>query len=146
MDTIHLTSVDSTQLYAKKNAHSFTQNKITCIAADNQTAGRGRFQRTWHSPPNCNIYATFYFQLPQTTPDLINLTQLMAASFSKCLINEGLPPKIKWPNDIQLNNKKLCGILCETVFHKHGIELFCGIGINVNMEPKDFIGIDQPAT
>ena len=93
--TIHLETIDSTQAYAKRNSSSFPPNQITCITAEEQTAGRGRFQRTWQSPKGVNIYATFYFQLPSKTPHLTSLAQVMAFSFATVLRHEGLQPKIK---------------------------------------------------
>jgi len=143
---INLETVDSTNEYAKRNYLSFAPHKITCITAEEQTAGHGRWQRKWISPKGGNIYATFYFQLPLQTPQLTTLAHVMAFSLSQVLIEKGLHPKIKWPNDVLLNGKKVSGVLCETVFEKTAVCVFLGIGINVNM-PKDILAqIDQPAT
>lgn len=144
MHEIHLDKVDSTQAYAKEHASEFPGNQITCVTAEEQTAGRGRYQRKWISPRSVNIYATFYFRLPRETLHLVSLAQVMAYSLSMVLLREGLHPKIKWPNDIQLSGKKLSGVLCETVFQKEEVEILLGIGINVNMESTPLI--DQPAT
>ena len=111
METIRLDSIYSTNNYAKERAGSFAKDKITCITAEEQTAGRGRFQRTWQSPRSVNIYATFCFRLAAQTMHLISLAQVMAASFAKVLLQEGLHPKIKWPNDVLLGGKKLSGFL-----------------------------------
>lgn len=143
---IHLDSIDSTNEYAKQNYLSFQPHQITCITAEEQTSGRGRRQRTWVSPKGVNIYATFYFQIPSHTPQLTTLAQVMAFSFATVLLNEGLTPKVKWPNDILLNGKKISGVLCETIFEKHEVSIFLGIGINVNMEIERLLQIDQPAT
>ncbi len=142
--TIHLAQTDSTNTYAKRHVHTFAPDKITCISAEEQTAGRGRFQRSWHSPKNVNLYLTFYFRLPLNTLHLISLAQVMTYSFANILLQEGLHPKIKWPNDVQLNGKKVSGVLCETSFQEKFAEIFLGIGINVNME--NFSQIDKPAT
>lgn len=144
MHTIHLPSVDSTNTYAKKNAHTFPRGEITCIYADEQLAGRGREQKKWVSPKNVNLYATFFFQLPSNTAHLTSIGQVLAISFTRALLMHHLSPQLKWPNDIYLNGKKLAGILCETEFHGSDVDLFLGIGINVNMD--DFSGIDQLAT
>ena len=143
---IRLESIDSTQSYAKKHAAEFPPHQITCISAEEQTAGRGRFQRHWVSPKGLNLYTTFYFRLPSSMKDLISLAQVMACSLARLLLESGLEPKIKWPNDIQLNGKKLSGVLCETVFGKNEVEIFLGIGINVNMGADLLEKIDQPAT
>ncbi|HEY4255516.1 MAG TPA: biotin--[acetyl-CoA-carboxylase] ligase [Chlamydiales bacterium] len=144
--TIHLESVDSTNTYAKQHASTFASDKITCITAEEQTAGRGRFQRHWISPKSVNLYATFCFHLPAQSLHLTSLGQVMAASVATLLIKEGLQPKIKWPNDVQLQGKKVSGVLCETQFHEKTVHVFLGVGINVNMEIEALKQIDQPAT
>jgi BirA family biotin operon repressor/biotin-[acetyl-CoA-carboxylase] ligase len=144
MHEIHLDSVDSTNNYAKTHCKLWPADQITCVTAEEQTAGRGRYQRKWISPRGVNIYATFYFRLPRNTPHLISLAQVMAYSFATLLLHQGLHPKIKWPNDIQLSGKKVSGILCETQFEGLLADIFLGIGINVNWETTK--QIDQPAT
>jgi BirA family biotin operon repressor/biotin-[acetyl-CoA-carboxylase] ligase len=143
---IHFDCIDSTNTYAKTHSREFDPDQITCITADEQTAGRGRFQRSWISPPKVNLYTTFYFRLPPKTPHLISLAQVLAFSLASILIQNGLQPRIKWPNDIQLNGKKLSGVLCETFFSEHFVEIFLGIGINVNMEASALADVGQPAT
>jgi BirA family biotin operon repressor/biotin-[acetyl-CoA-carboxylase] ligase len=146
MNEIHLQTIDSTQMYAKAHAANFPKHQITCVIAEEQTAGRGRFQRAWVSPKGINLYATFFFRLPAHAKDLVSLAQIMACSLANVLLKEGLAPKIKWPNDVQLSGKKLSGILCETAFHGDEVEIFLGIGINVNMLADLLEKIDQPAT
>lgn len=148
MDTIEidLATIDSTQEYAKKNYPSFDADKLTCITAEEQTKGKGTQQRKWISPKGVNIYATFYFRLPLQTPHLTTLAQVMSSSFALVLLAAGLHPKVKWPNDVQLNEKKVSGSLCETIFEKEFVNIFLGIGINVNMEERGLSQIDQSAT
>ncbi|OGN66636.1 MAG: biotin--[acetyl-CoA-carboxylase] ligase [Chlamydiae bacterium RIFCSPLOWO2_02_FULL_45_22] len=141
---MHFESLDSTNVYAKTNSGLFSQNDITCVTADEQTKGRGRFDRTWFSPKGVNIYATFYFTLPKTTRELVAMSQVMAMSLSTLLKRKGLHPEIKWPNDVRLNHKKVAGILSETRFSTKIVEFFVGIGINVNLD--EVASIDQPAT
>ncbi len=146
MHEVHFKTIDSTNTYAKQHANSFAPDQITCITADEQTAGRGRFQNQWISPPGVNLYATFYFKLPSNTLHLSCLAELLALSFASLLEREGLQPKIKWPNDIQLSGKKLSGILCETAFQAKTVDIFLGIGVNVNMDQEALSHIDQAAT
>lgn len=143
---IHFDTIDSTQNWAKANSAKCDPNKITCITADEQTGGRGRFQRAWQSPKGQNLYVTFVFRLPINTLHLISIGQVLAVSVAKLLIRENLLPKIKWPNDILLSGKKMAGILCETSYGKDHVEIFLGIGINVNMDKETLSKIDQPAT
>lgn len=146
MHTIHLSTIDSTNTYAKLHVREFPTNQITCIYADEQTAGRGRQQRSWVSPPEVNLYVTFFLQLPLNTPHLTSIGQILALSCASLLSRYNLSANIKWPNDIQLKGKKVAGILCETTFHPPLVDLFLGIGLNVNMEKALLDQIDQPAT
>ncbi|MBI3900670.1 MAG: biotin--[acetyl-CoA-carboxylase] ligase, partial [Chlamydiia bacterium] len=130
----------------KREYLSFPSKKVTCITADVQTAGRGRFRRPWRSPPHTNLLASFCFQLPIAFPKLPYLAQLMAQSLATCLIQDGLRPSFKWPNDLLLNGKKVAGILCEVCFEPTFIQAIIGVGVNLNMEPSDLSLIDQPAT
>lgn len=143
---IDLDCVDSTSDYAKRNYASFCKEKITCITAEEQTAGRGRYQRKWISPKGVNIYATLFFQLPRETAHITTLAQVMAASLASILSEQEVPCKMKWPNDLQIDKKKISGILCETIFEADFVSIFLGIGINVNMEKEALLAIDQPAT
>ncbi len=142
---IFLDEVNSTQTYAKKNINSFDPNKITVIAAEKQTQGKGRFNRNWISSEG-NLYVTYYFQLNKKNLHLTSISHILAISVVEVLRNEDLNPKIKWPNDIMLSNKKLSGILSELVMKGDKIETFLGIGINVNIDQKKLAEIDKPAT
>lgn len=143
---IHFDSIDSTQKWALKEYNTLDTDAITCVYADEQTAGYGRFHRPWLSSKNLNLQATFCFRLPLKTAHLPSLAIVMAYSMASILLSEGLSPRIKWPNDVQLSDKKISGVLCETIFEKDHIRIFLGVGLNVNMEKKDLDAIDQPAT
>ncbi len=142
MHEIELDRIDSTNTYAKIHAPSFPPNTITCITANEQTAGRGRFGRPWLSPKDQNIYATFSFSLPTSG----SLAQLMAASLIAVLRTLGLSPLLKWPNDVLLNGKKLAGHLCETYTQSQITQIILGVGININMDAQTAAQIDQPVT
>jgi BirA family transcriptional regulator, biotin operon repressor / biotin---[acetyl-CoA-carboxylase] ligase len=146
---LHIISFDtisSTQTWAKAHCHLLPKDSLSCISADEQTQGHGRYGRKWISPKGQNLYLTFYFCLPSSTPNLSSLAQLLCLSLAKVLSTSGLHPRIKWPNDILLSQKKLSGILCETIFQNETVQIFLGIGINVNMRQKNLDTIDQPAT
>ncbi len=143
---IHFESIDSTNAYARREYAFFAPEKITIISADFQTAGHGRYARQWLSPKNTNLLLTFCFRLPSNTSHLGTLTMIGAHAVAKILETKGLHPKIKWPNDIQLNGKKISGTLCEIVFNIPWAQIFLGIGINVNIEKEELKKIDQPAT
>lgn len=142
----HFDTIDSTNTWAKQQAPTFERNAITLVTAGTQTAGRGRFNRVWVSPPNQNIYATFCFFIEKHRTDIGNLPQIMALSAAKMMENLGFKPKLKWPNDVLLSNKKVAGILCETTPFSDQLCVILGIGINVNMPCEVLEKIDRPAT
>lgn len=144
--TIHFTCIDSTNTWAKQHAHEFDRNALTCITADEQTAGRGQRDKVWFSPPLGNLYTTFFFVLPKDFPWTANLGQILALS-SACVLKElGFAPSLKWPNDIQLGEKKAGGILSETIVVPDGLAIVLGLGMNVNIASECLKNIDQPAT
>lgn len=104
-----------------------------CVVAAEQTAGRGRMQRAWISPKNAGLYFSILLR-PQFAQENWPLLTLMAAVVvHDALLNSyGLQTDIKWPNDILVNEKKLCGILAETVETPHGRAVVVGIGINLS--------------
>lgn len=143
---IHFDTLDSTNNWAKANAHTLDPNQFTCITALEQTAGRGRWFRKWVSPRGENIYASIYFCLPRHCPYLSNLGQVLALSCAVILKKKGFNPQIKWPNDILLSGKKVAGILTEAVTFEDRIGVVLGIGLNINMSKELLDSIDQPAT
>lgn len=115
----------------------------TVVQADVQTAGRGRLARTWVSKPG-GLYFSVLLK-PQATSFLANLTQLMALSVCRALESYMLSPTIKWPNDVQINGQKICGILSETVFDKNTLQGVI-IGVGVNLAQDGLCAVGQPAT
>lgn len=144
---LHFATIDSTNTWAKQNAHTFSADKLTLVTADTQTAGRGRFKRKWVSPPNQNVYATFCFFIGrEQQPILGNIPQILALSAVQLLHVLGFQPRLKWPNDVLLSKKKVAGILCETTCISEKLCVIVGIGLNVNMPRELLEQIDQPAT
>lgn len=143
-DEIFLKSIDSTQKYAKRNYLNFNKKNITSIFSTEQTSGVGRFQKKWVSN-NDNLNVTFYFTLDKNSLHFTSIGHILAISLAQVLKKNELDPKLKWPNDIMLSEKKLSGILCEIIIDDV-INVFLGIGVNVN-NGKDFLDkIDQNAT
>ena len=137
---LHFETLSSTQTYLKE--HFKTLDDKTVVMADEQTAGRGRFDRKWISQPG-GLY--FSVLLKPTQQDfLANLTQLMALSLCQAVESYSLQPNLKWPNDVQLNGKKLCGILSETVMQNGKIACVV-LGVGVNVAQTDLSHVGQPA-
>ncbi len=113
--------------------HSMELNNYSVIWAEEQTHGRGRFDRVWYSKPGKDL--TFSILLPlesQVIRFRQNITQIAALSVAVLLEDYGLKPDLKWPNDVLINNRKICGILCETVDLGEKTFAVLGIGLNVN--------------
>lgn len=142
----HFEIINSTNTWAKQYATDFARNAMTLVTADEQTAGRGRYNRHWVSPPYQNVYASFCFFEEKLTPAIGNIPQVLALSAVAALETLSFQLKLKWPNDILLNGKKLGGILCETTQCHDAICVIIGIGININMPLQDLQKISLPAT
>src|SRR5579872_5754428 len=143
---IHFDTLDSTNTWAKNNAHTLDPDQITCITSLEQTAGRGRRHRKWISPKGQNIYATLFLCLPRDCKYIGNLAQVLSLSCAAVLKNKGFALQIKWPNDLLLAGKKVAGILCETFSLENRVGVAIGIGLNVNMTDELLKSVDQPAT
>jgi BirA family transcriptional regulator, biotin operon repressor / biotin---[acetyl-CoA-carboxylase] ligase len=112
----------------------------TIVTADEQTKGRGRLGRTWHSPAGMGIYASIVLR-PAFKPEEAPAVSLMTALALVDSITElGVHDvKIKWPNDILIGGKKVAGILTELSADRGRINhLVVGVGINVNHRSDDF--------
>ncbi len=119
---------------------------LTFIYCNTQTEGRGRLDRKWVSSNPNNIYLTIVLKPQEENYPFINVTQYLCVIVSKVLENYGAEAKIKWPNDILVNGKKIAGILAQTASigsKFKGIAL--GIGINLNSDKAEIDSIDRPA-
>ncbi|HEX7723774.1 MAG TPA: biotin--[acetyl-CoA-carboxylase] ligase [Pyrinomonadaceae bacterium] len=127
-------SIDSTNLEAMRQARAGAPEGL-CIIAREQTAGRGRLDRSWHSPKDAGLYFSIVLR-PALEMNLWPLLPLMSAlAVSDALMKScGLSTDIKWPNDILANDRKLCGILVETVETETGSAAIVGIGVNLTSE------------
>lgn len=136
-DVICLDKVDSTNNYAKKIALDGAKNG-TLIAANSQTAGRGRFGHVFDSPAGTGLYMSLILRPKIESQKFQFIT--IAAAVAVCLAIKdlcGLDTVIKWVNDIYLDGKKICGILTEAVtgFESGEIEsVITGIGINITTQ------------
>jgi len=129
--TIHQFKVlSSTNYKAKQFIEKGFFNFI--IVADKQTKGRGRFGREWVSKSG-GLYMTI--ALKENNVDMVQfLTFIAAISVAKTITKiTGLKAELKWPNDVLVDNKKVCGILTETNLGKNSFVLI-GIGVNVNQK------------
>lgn len=146
MNIIKFKELDSTNTYAKQNIETLEDK--TVISADFQTNGYGRFERSWVDLGSENIYMSFVLKPSETLSSVhANLTQYLSICLCTQLEEMGLEPEIKWPNDVLLNGKKVCGILAETSIKGGKLKgIVLGIGVNLNASEKALSEIDRPAT
>lgn len=126
----YLPEVDSTNLYAKKWAMQGAANGAV-VVADMQTGGRGRLGRAWCSPSGTGLWMSLVLR-PLITPDKApQITLATAVGVAAALRDLGYDAGIKWPNDIYINGRKICGMLTEMHASMESVEwVVVGIGIN----------------
>jgi len=104
------------------------------VLAEQQTGGRGRFDRVWISPPGVNLYFSMVLYPKIETLPFVNMITTLSIVRAIRRIT-GLPAVIKWPNDIKVNKKKVSGILVESKLSSADLDfLIVGVGINVNFD------------
>ncbi len=129
-------TISSTNDYLLRKEKNKNKDIKICIAEE-QTKGRGRRGKSWISPKFKNIYFSLNSYLEKE--DLSGLSIAVALSVSKVLTKINVMSLIKWPNDLLVRNKKICGILIETAKVGELTKVVIGIGINVNMEYSELI-------
>jgi BirA family biotin operon repressor/biotin-[acetyl-CoA-carboxylase] ligase len=143
-DLRYLPSIDSTNRLAR-DLRDGSWRHGTVILADYQRAGRGRRDRSWMAPPGSSLLLSI---LLRATPD-VRLTDAVAvAALAACdAIRDvtGLQAPVKWPNDILVDGRKVCGILAELATRPGAAKLIVGLGMNVNFDPSDVPDL-PPAT
>lgn len=136
-DLFYYDSIDSTNEEAKRKAAQGVPDESLCFA-DNQTAGKGRRGRTWISPKGEDIFFSLLLrpELPAENASMVTLVAaLAAAAVSEKYSKEVC--QIKWPNDIVLHDKKICGILTEMGLEMGEIS-YIVVGVGFNLNRKEF--------
>jgi BirA family transcriptional regulator, biotin operon repressor / biotin---[acetyl-CoA-carboxylase] ligase len=128
---LRLETIDSTNLEAIRQAKAGAPEGL-CIVAREQTAGRGRLDRIWQSPKDAGLYLSIVLRpaIEMNKWPLLSLAAALAVSDALVLACS-VKPDIKWPNDVCVNDRKLCGILAETIETAPGPAAIVGIGINL---------------
>ena len=129
--------LDSTNARAKQEADNGAAEG-TLVVTDMQTAGRGRRGRSWNSPAGVNLYFTLILK-PVYQPDKAAMvTLVMALAVAEGIsLTCGMEAEIKWPNDVVVNGKKVCGILTEMNV-EHGQIQCVAVGVGVNVGLQEF--------
>lgn len=136
---IRLEEVDSTNNEIKRRGDSL--DNLSVIITNKQTAGRGQVGNKWLSPPGENLTFSILLRpgsdgLPaiKATEQFL-ISRIATLSVSDLLEEKGIKCRIKWPNDIYVRNKKICGMLIEnTLSFENVASTIVGIGLNVNQE------------
>jgi BirA family biotin operon repressor/biotin-[acetyl-CoA-carboxylase] ligase len=137
-------SLSSTNDIARREARKGAREG-TVVVAEEQTAGRGRLKRSWLSPKGSIALSIILHPTPAQLPALIMVASLAVAHCIEKVTE--LKTQIKWPNDVLVGGKKLCGILVESDVRGSSVDYaVIGIGLNVNLKTADFPEIVATAT
>lgn len=138
-DIYYFDTIDSTNSEAKRNSHKIADTPLLYVA-DQQSAGRGRLGRTFYSPSDTGLYMSLMLKADTQTQDIVCMTTAVAVCVCEALEELcNIKPMIKWVNDIYIDNKKVCGILCEAVTDPLGFKINgIIIGIGINIRTTDF--------
>lgn len=132
MSLIQLTETASTNAWLKQHRAELSHGDA--VTALRQTEGRGRMGHTWLDAEGMLPISVLLKGIPH--PETVTL----AAGAAVCAVLEQLVSElvgIKWPNDIILRGRKLCGILCESAASGDGLDVICGVGVNIS-QPKEY--------
>ena len=113
---------------------------LSVVSTKSQSAGRGQGDHSWYSTPGTNLTFSFVlhyadFDAPLPVSDALLITCLTTLGIREYLLSEGIEARIKWPNDIWVGDKKICGILIENILDEDKVaHSIIGVGLNVNEE------------
>jgi len=111
------------------------------VVADHQTAGRGQFGRVWHARPGSSLLMSVAIHPPPELSRAVVLTALAGVAVGEAIFAlSGLQARLKWPNDLLLSGKKVCGILIE----RHAETAVIGIGLNLSQKADEFAAAGLP--
>lgn len=134
-----LQEAESTNRSARERIGS--SDNMSVIAAVVQTAGRGQGSNTWFATKGLNLtFSIIYTPVKLYTDDILLITCATTLGIRDYLLGQGIEADIKWPNDIWVNGRKICGILIENILEGKQIQSsIIGIGFNLNQTgwPKD---------
>ena len=140
-----LDRVSSTMDVARSEAEKGAPDGMV-VVAEEQTAGRGRFKREWLSPRGEDLLFSVVLRPRLHQMPGVNMAATLAVLHTAEKV-AGLAPTLKWPNDVRVDGKKLCGILVEDVLEKGEVRFaIVGVGLNVNMDARRYPEIAETAT
>ncbi len=139
-DVRRFDEIDSTNAYLRRVARDGAPEGVVAVA-DHQSAGRGRMDRRWESPPGASLLVSVLFR-PDFDPSELHLctAAVALAAAEACRRVAGVGPVIKWPNDLVVGDAKLAGVLAEAEFLSGSCALVVGLGLNVVWPGPDGVG------
>lgn len=139
-DLHYYKSVDSTNECVKREVKKGAKEGLL-IVGEEQTAGKGRQGRVWKSPGGESAYFSFLLKPEFPAEHVAALTLVMGLSVAQAVREVvTLPTEIKWPNDVVVNHKKICGILSEAEVGANGLMNYVVIGTGINVNNEKFEG------
>lgn len=136
-EIVYFSEIDSTNSVAKRHALDYPEGTI--FLADMQTSGRGRLGRQWDTKPGLGIWSSVLLKPKLRPTNASQFSLLTAVAITDSLRHWGLEALIKWPNDVLVQGKKICGILTEMEAELDRINyIVIGFGINVKHRAGDF--------
>ena len=140
----NITDSTNSQLMQKVQDGLVTQPGYVLVA-EAQTAGRGRRGRNWYSPFAASLYFSMYWRLEQGIQAAMGLSLVVGIAIARLLKQQyQVDARVKWPNDVYVDGKKLCGILVELAGQAHaGCDVIIGIGMNIRLPQQALHSIDQ---
>ena len=144
---LHALSISQVTVSTQLDALSATMPTHGCAVffAEHQTGGVGRNGRSWASPPSANLYFSVSRAFLRRLPDMAGLSLVVGISMAEALHGLGfVAVRLKWPNDLLVDGRKLGGILVQLRNAPPGSQAVVGIGLNVRMPADAAQSIDQP--
>ena len=137
--------LDSTNTRAAARAEADPEADGLVLIAENQSAGRGQSGRVWQSRPGSSLLMSVVLRPPPELRRPVVLTAWVAVSVAEAILTlTGVQAKIKWPNDLLIRGKKVCGILIEQTGSAADLSTIAGIGLNLTQTTEEFAQADLP--
>ncbi len=137
-------SLPSTNTWTKAHLNSLHAGDV--VAAWRQTAGRGRFSRSWITPAGGNIALSLVLDKPAQPEQALSLGQTAALAVARLLESLGIRTQLKWPNDVLVQSRKISGILAEAASASDKIVIGIGLNTTISREELKANGLEEQAT
>jgi BirA family biotin operon repressor/biotin-[acetyl-CoA-carboxylase] ligase len=142
---IHLSVVESTNSYTTRLLSQSDIPEWTVITTDHQTAGKGQRGRSWEGDPGLNIMASIVLRPRISVSQQYLISMAVSVAICDVLADFHIHAHVKWPNDILIEERKICGMLIENQLKGDQVET-CVVGIGLNVNQRTFSDFDWEGT